>query len=550
MDQLLAVGEEAPALEDKERLAEQICEHAPEATRPLVKRLVRETHHRGCALLKAEDGLMKAQSVIEQMEAEPLFPAVYIGPDLTSKGIRVRVQIGNTLRSVRLFDEIDINDLKAGDEVLLSSGQNLVVDVIPDGGRHLGEVGHVDHVTSDGRVAVKSREEVHFALAADKLKPFVSELKEGDLVRWDPNLRMAFEKLADNSGEEHVLKEISTEMDRSRIGGQDYNLDKLISVLSIPFVDLEMSQKFDLSGENTIALVGPPGVGKTLMLNVAMSEIYRLSGQRCLFAEVKPGAFESEWHGVTGRNIREFFAYCRRAAETTPVVIYMDEAENNGRVRGIRTNVHGDKAATAIMREVEGLIGRGNVAIVIATNRPDLLDPALKQRFSEQQVFVGRPGIEAAREIFAIHLKESLPYSPNGAHAAATRSEMIETAVSRFYSCGPETDLCTLKFRDGSTRTIKARELASGRTFAQISKAARILARERAIRGGDCGLRVSDVENAVSDAIYKLSTDLSPANCHANLADLPQDIDVVAVQPIVRKVTRPQRYMTIPQVAA
>lgn len=544
------MGEEAPALEDKERLAEQICEHAAAATRPLVKRLVRETHERGCALLKAEENLQKVQSIIEQMEAEPLYPAIYVGPDATSKGMRVRVQYGAAMRSVHLSDELDINNLRTGDEVLLASTQNMVVDVVPDGGRQLGEIAHVDHVTADGRVAVKSREEVHFAIPADALRPLVSGLNEGDLVRWDPSLKMAFEKVEDHSGKEHLLKEVAADFDRSRIGGQDENLDKLVSVLSIPFVAPELSEAFDLSGENTVALVGPPGVGKTLMLNVAMSEIYRLSGQKCLFAEVKPGGFESEWHGVTGRNIREFFAYCRKASETTPVVIYMDEAENNGRVRGIRTNVHGDKAATAIMREVEGLIGRGNVAIVIATNRPDLLDPALKQRFSEQQVFVGRPGIEAAREIFAIHLKESLAYSPNGDHAVTTRSEMIEAAVSRFYSCGPETDLCVLKFRDGAIRTIKARELASGRTFAHICKAARIAARERALRGGEFGLRLSDIENAVSDAIHKLSTDLSPANCHANLADLPQDMDVVSVQPIVRKVTRPQRYLNVAQVAA
>jgi hypothetical protein len=151
--------------------------------------------------------------------------------------------------------------------------------------------------------------------------------------------------------------------------------------------------------------------------------------------------------------------------------------------------------------------------------------------------------MRGARAIFDIHLPESLPYHANGSSPLDTRNEMIEVAVSRLYAPNADNALCTVRLRDGKTRGIVARELASGRMIEQICRAARHAAFLRDLRNDDAGIRLADMEHAVSDAIERLATTLTPRNAHAYVSDLPQDVDVVSVEPVVRRVARPHRYL-------
>src|SRR5262249_29067655 len=146
-------------------------------------------------------------------------------------------------------------------------------------------------------------------------------------------------------------------------------------------------------------------------------------------------------------------------------VLFMDEVEAVGRIRGSAVGHHSDKFLAALLAELDGFSDRTGVAIIAATNRKDLIDPALLAPASDVEITVSRPDLEAARAIFGIHLPESLPFSPNGPLAADTRRAAIETAVSRFYSPNADNELCVLRFRDGKTRTVAGRELASGRVF-------------------------------------------------------------------------------------
>jgi SpoVK/Ycf46/Vps4 family AAA+-type ATPase len=221
-----------------------------------------------------------------------------------------------------------------------------------------------------------------------------------------------------------------------------------------------------------------------------------------------------------------------------------------GHMRGTPTTMmdeahYGDVVTevAAFLAELDGFADRGGVAIIAASNRKDLIDPALLERLSDVEIHVSRPDMRGAQAIFRIHLSESLPYSPNGTAAGSTRCEIIEAAVSRFYSPNADNELCILRFRDGKTRTVTARELASGRIFEQVCRAARQVAFLRDVRGGEPGLRVTDMENAISQTMERLTSTLSLRNVHAYLSDLPQDVDVVSVEPTVRKVARPHRYL-------
>lgn len=258
---------------------------------------------------------------------------------------------------------------------------------------------------------------------------------------------------------------------------------------------------------------------------------------------VKPAEWEDPYVGVTQQNIRNCFKALREAAQDDFAILFLDEIEAVGRIRGSAVGQHSDKFLAALLAELDGFTDRAGIAIIAATNRKDLIDPALLERLSDVEIQVKRPDQRGARSIFRIHLSESLPYSPNGPAAAATRGELIDVAVSRFYSPNADSELNSIRFRDGKTRIITARDLASGRIFEQVCRAARQRAFLRDVRGGEGGLQVEDMQNAVGNALERLASTLSPRNVYSYLADLPQDIDVVSVEPIVRRVKQPHRYL-------
>jgi len=279
------------------------------------------------------------------------------------------------------------------------------------------------------------------------------------------------------------------------------------------------------------------------MARVAVSEIARLTDKKCRFAVVKPAEWESPWVGQTQENIRQCFQALREVGEDGYAVLFMDEIESIGRIRGGAVSQHSDKFLAAFLAELDGFADRRNVAIICATNRKDLLDSALYERLSDLEISVGRPEMTSARAIFQIHLPESVPFYPNGELAKSTRQELIDYAVSQFYSPNAGNEVCTLRFRDGKQRIIVARELASGRLFENVSRSARRSAFLRDVRGGAAGVQLVDMQDAVSQALERMRHMLTINNVHAYLADLPQDVDVVSVEPIVRRVKQPHKYL-------
>jgi SpoVK/Ycf46/Vps4 family AAA+-type ATPase len=284
------------------------------------------------------------------------------------------------------------------------------------------------------------------------------------------------------------------------------------------------------------------------MARAAASEVKRLTGKSCRFAVVKPAEFESPWVGETQENTRRFFEMLRESAGMGGIaVVFMDEIEAIGRIRGGMVSHHSDKALAALLAELDGFVECKNVAIIAATNRKDLLDSALYERLSNVEIRVGRPDLRGARAIFRIHMPKSVPFYPNGELSGATREELIELAVTRFYSPNADNELCRLKFRDGKQRTIAARELASGRLIENVCRTARRAAFSREIQGGGApGVCTADMEEAVSRTLERMRTMLTIHNAQAYLGDLPQDVDVVSVEPIARRVKHPGQYLNPP----
>jgi SpoVK/Ycf46/Vps4 family AAA+-type ATPase len=293
-------------------------------------------------------------------------------------------------------------------------------------------------------------------------------------------------------------------------------------------------------------MIGPPGCGKTRMARIAAAELQRVTGRPVHFEVVKPGEFESSWVGETEKNIRRRFADLRAAAQGGLSVLFLDEIDAIGRTRGGRAGQHADGFLAALLAEIDGFESLGRVAVVSATNRVDLLDPALLSRLGEVQIQVGRPGMQAAREIFSVHMSASVPMDPGGSRAAATRQEIIETAASLIYAPNAQNEICELQLRDGELRTVGARDLISGRTIEQIATDARFRAFLRECGGGRPGVSPRDMAAAVDCALDRLSATITVHNARDHLADLPEDVPVARVTSLRGRLAEPSRFWSTP----
>lgn len=537
---LMAVGEDAPSLEEKVDLVQSIRGSSPDRGRRLDHFLLDQLTRCRLGLNEAQAAHEELRQILEQLNAPPWYPALFLRPVAMELGPRALVLHGGMRRLVALAEDIDLDSLVIGEEVFLGRELNVITGKSPYGGPQCGETAFYERATADGRCVLRWRDDEVVVDAAGALQTV--ELTSGDQVRWDRTAWMAFEKIEHGAGQRFLLNEVPI-IGRERVGGQDASLEALLSALTATLVAPDKAARYGLGGHRTVLMIGPPGCGKTLMVRVAAAEVMRLSGQRCRFGVVKPAEWESPWVGETQQNIRNCFKALREAAADGCAVLFLDEIESVGRIRGGSGGHHSDKFLAALLAEIDGFTERTGIAIIAATNRKDLVDPALLERLSDIEITVRRPDMRGAKAIFEIHLPEALPYHTNGSATWETRRDIIEAAVSRFYSPNAENELCTLRFRDGKTRTVVARELASGRMFAQVCRAACQAAFLRDVRGGEAGVRVGDMDGAVSEAMERMASTLTLRNAHAYLSDLPQDVDVVSVEPIVRRVPRPQHYL-------
>jgi proteasome-associated ATPase len=542
LERVLAIGNGSPDVDEKCRLLDSLREQSPEQSRGADRALVERIHQLQGALNTSHNNLGKLKQLLDQVTAPPWHTAVFLYPvsRVDDSTPRVMVFHGGARRVVGVDESVDVQALTLGDEVFLNGDRTAVVGKSPVGASRVGEIAVFERHTDPNRALLRSRGEEFIAYLAGSLKQL--QLTAGDQVRVDRSAEVAYERIELASSRRYLLEEIP-EIGRHYVGGHQHHLETLLGALTTALVAPDKARAYGLAGRRSILMVGPPGCGKTLMARVAAAEIAHSTGHKCRFAVVKPAEWEDPYVGVTQRNIRQCFQALREAAQDGPAVLFLDEIEAVGRIRGSAVNQHNDKFLAALLAELDGFTDRSGVAVIAATNRKDLTDPALLERLSDVEIVVPRPDMRAAREILGIHLPATVPCWPNGSMAAATRNDLIDLAVSRLYAPNAANEICTLKFRDGKTRTIGARELLSGRTLEQICRAACQAAFLRDVQTGEGGLRSEDMEEALSDALQRLRTTLTPRNAHAYLFDLPQDIDVVAVEPIRRKTDHSHRYL-------
>jgi SpoVK/Ycf46/Vps4 family AAA+-type ATPase len=283
-----------------------------------------------------------------------------------------------------------------------------------------------------------------------------------------------------------------------------------------------------------------------MMARICAAELRRITGRRCVFAVVRPGEWLNSYVGETERAIRDTFTALREAIGTDGMaVLFIDEIETIGAHRGRAGNHHHDRFLGTLLAEIDGFRDRGEIAIVDATNRKDMLDPALADRLCSIDIEVQRPDLRGAREIFGVHLPEQLRFHANGRMPMETREAMIDRAATRLYAPNADNEVCHIHFRGGNKQTVGARDLVSGRMIAQICESACDRALERHVAGGDEGLRLEDIDHAVDEALERMGSMITLASARSYLASLPQDIDMVRVERVARKVKSSIRYARV-----
>jgi proteasome-associated ATPase len=496
--------------------------------------------HRGLA--KTEEIQRELRDELAKLTAPPWTPARVLRVIEEDGRTRALVHGAGGARLVELADAIVPDSLGSGDSVYLGAERNVLVAKASAEISMGGETAFFDRVSAGGRLVLRCRDEEVVVGAARSLD--VEGLRPGDELCWDRSALLALERIEARGEDQYVTDEIP-DIGPESVGGHESCLQELLGALTSKLVAPELAADYGLSGRRSILLHGPPGCGKTLMARAAASEVARLSGRRCRFFVVKPGEWESPWIGESQANIRRCFESLRRAAEEGMAVLFLDEVEAVGGHRGAAAAHHADKFTAAWLAELDGFAARGDVAIISATNRKDLIDSALMQRLSDLEIRVARPDARSAKRIFEIHLGDEVPVHPNGPLAAGARGEILEAAVSQIYAPNGEGELCTLHFRNGKSRAVHASDLVSGRLIQQICRGACQAAFARQVAGGEVGVRVSDMERAVTQALERLATTLTLRNAHQYLSDLPQDVDVVRVEPRARRVKRRARYLNV-----
>jgi len=523
------------------RLRDSGMENAVGIDRYLLDRIV--SLRESLSTVTQEHGRLR--ELIKGLTAPPYFPAVYLSPANAPEMRGAMVQTDNDRRVVQLAEEVKCEQLRPGDEIFLSHERNCLIAKSFSPSFLTGDVAVYSRSTADGRLVLSSHDEEVVVLATEDLRN--AELKAGDFVRFSRAMGLAFEKIVASKGKEFFLEETPSDT-FDEIGGLDPEIETLKQLFTLQMFHPDMVKLFNLQPKKSVLFVGPPGNGKTKVARALCRWLASLSPSgRALFINVKPGGLNSEWYGVTERHYREIFRVAREAAAEDshlPVVLFFDEVDSMGANRGESINHIDDRLLNSFMAELQGFEDSGNIVILAATNRMDSIDPALLRpgRLGDLILHFPQPNRKAARAILSRHLPVDSPYAANGEGKAAAREALLDLAVARLFAHSSDTELARIKLRDGKERVVRAADLVSGSQLQSIAKAAVERACIRAAEGGPIGICADDVQAAVSDFFLAAPRALTPRNARNYLHDLPQDVDVVRVDPVERKVHHPHLY--------
>jgi proteasome-associated ATPase len=528
----------ADGTEDVEQLRAQVADlseevsslvrrlqDAPKRVRTLEERLletkgqlaqaVSQNEKLSYTLREARDHLSALREEVDKLTQPPAAYATLLGVnddgtvDVHASGRKMRVEVS---------PGIDTDELERGREVVLNDAYNVVM-VRP--GERVGETVTLKEVLDDGRRALvvgRADEERVAELSASLAG---ERLRAGDMLLADTRSGVLLERLPRPEVEDLVLEEVP-DISYHDIGGLDDQIEQITDAVELPFLHQDLFREYVLPAPKGILLYGPPGCGKTLIAkavaNSLAKKVTEATGReaRSYFLNIKGPELLNKYVGETERHIRLVFQRAReKAADGTPVIVFFDEMESLFRTRG--TGISSDMEATIVpqlLAEIDGVETLKNVIVIGASNREDLIDPAiLRPGRLDVKIKIHRPDETSAAQIFARYLTTDLPIDAGeiddlgGGDPAKAVAAMIEATVEEMYRTDEANQFLEVTYQNGDKEVMYFKDFSSGAMIENIVRRAKKLAIKRQLAGGDRGIRVQDLIDSIHQE-YKEHEDL------------------------------------------
>lgn len=462
-------------------------------------------------LQQTREHVATLRTEVAKLSAPPAAYGTFLGMnddgtvDITAQGRKMRVA---------LHPNIDGSSLVSGDEVILNDSFNIVATrrVAPQ-----GDVVIVKEALGDGRVVVIGRADEEQVVSVSDLLVGTT-LRMGDHVVLDARSNLLAERLAHRESEDLILEEVP-QLSYGDIGGLDEQIEQITDAVELPYLHQRLFQDYELPAPKGILLYGPPGCGKTLIakavahsLSQKVAELTGNHNVRSYFLNIKGPELLNKYVGETERKLRLVFQRAReKAAEGVPVIIFFDEMDSLFRTRG--TGISSDMESTVVpqlLAEIDGVESLRDVIVIGATNREDLIDPAiLRPGRLDVKIKVERPSADAAVAIFQRYFHTGLPIADDmivdlgGGDIDKAVRVMIETTVEHMYRSDDENRFLEVTYQGGDKEILYYKDFASGAMIENIVRRAKKRAVKRAITGGQTGLRVDDLLASIREEYHE-----------------------------------------------
>jgi proteasome-associated ATPase len=522
--ELEELREAAAALEEEVVTLRRRLQDAPKRVRTLEERLLETKGQLAQAVSQNEKltyTLREAREHIaalrEEVDKLTQPPAAYGTVLAVNDDDTVDVHSGGRKMRVAALPEV-LGELRPGHEVALNESFSIILGRAADG---TGEVVTIKDLTPDGRAVVVGRADEE--RVCEVLEPVrAGGIRAGDTVVMDSRSGLITEKIARPEVEELVLEEVP-DISYADVGGLDGQIEQIADAVELPFVHAELFAEHKLPAPKGILLYGPPGCGKTLIAkavaNSLAKKVAEVSGDheaRSYFLNIKGPELLNKYVGETERQIRLVFQRAReKSEEGWPVIVFFDEMDSMFRTRG--SGISSDMESTIVpqlLAEIDGVETLKNVIVIGASNREDLIDPAiLRPGRLDVKIKIERPDEVAAAQIFSRYLTADLPLDVDevrelgGGDPDKCVRAIIDRTVEEMYRTDEENQFLEVTYQNGDKEIMYFKDFASGAMIENIVRRAKKLAIKRLIATGVRGIRTDDLIASIHQE-YKEHEDL------------------------------------------
>lgn len=458
-------------------------------------------------LKEAREQIVALKEEVDRLSQPPSGFGVYLG---SREDDTVEIFTNGRKMRVNVSPSVDLDHLRPGQEVMLNEAFN-VVEV--ESFETVGEVVMLKELLEDGERAlvISHHDDEKIVRLAEPLRD--EPIRPGDSLLLEPRSGYVYERIPKSEVEELILEEVP-DISYTDIGGLTGQIEMIRDAVELPFLHKDLFREHQLTPPKGVLLYGPPGCGKTLIAKAVANSLAKRVAERTgkdvgksFFLNIKGPELLNKYVGETERHIRLVFQRAReKASEGTPVIVFFDEMDSIFRVRG--SGVSSDVENTIVpqmLSEIDGVEGLENVIVIGASNREDMIDPAiLRPGRLDVKIKVERPDAEGARDIFGKYVTEDLPLHEDdlvehGGSARATVDAMIQRVVERMYTEGEENRFLEVTYANGDKEVLYFKDFNSGAMIENIVSRAKKMAIKDFIDQQSKGLRVSHLLQACVD---------------------------------------------------